>query len=265
MAASSPQRPPADGEAAAEEVVTATLHERAERTGLEFHPFQMGWYNARVAEPWRFHLHQNTLAVLVVSTPSMFEKLFLPSLTEGPPSMAEKVDPLDRCIRAAMENTARLFPSHYQVEFIQDSELLPSRRPRVLVQTAAHVAGAAYYYQRSDVEPQPWSTESCIYGVSVHPQYGGWFALRGVLIFHGVLAPGLVQRTPVDCVTSREQRIELLEKFNYTWQDYGYRDVIDVGSIKERYSEKQRTYFSTEPRDRFELVQKWLKEMSVTL
>ena len=46
--------------------------------------------------------------------------------------------------------------SEIDVEAIHDFELLPSRRPKVLVQTAGHVAGAAYYYQRADVQPDPW-------------------------------------------------------------------------------------------------------------
>ena len=247
------------------EAVMARLGEDAERMGLEVHPFKMGWYNAKVDEPFRFPLHHDTLAVLVVSTPSMFEKHFLPFLMEDQNLSAGKVDPLDACIRAAMEQTAKLFPVQYRVEFIQDSEILPSRRPKILVQTAGHVSGAAYYYQRTDVvDPQPWSKGSTMYGVSVHPKYGGWFALRGVLIFHGLLAPELVEKPPIDCVSSREMRIQLLEKFNYSWQDYGYRDVVDGGRVEDRYSEKQRTYFSTEPGKRFDLVRKWRTEKSRT-
>lgn len=37
-----------------------------------------------------------------------------------------------------------------------DYELLPNRKPKFLAQTAAHVAGAAYYYQRKDVKLDPW-------------------------------------------------------------------------------------------------------------
>lgn len=37
-----------------------------------------------------------------------------------------------------------------------DYELLPSRKPKFLAQTAAHVSGAAYYYQRKDVKLDPW-------------------------------------------------------------------------------------------------------------
>lgn len=43
-----------------------------------------------------------------------------------------------------------------EAETIHDFEMHPNRRPKVLVQTAGHVAGAAYYYQASDVKGNPW-------------------------------------------------------------------------------------------------------------
>lgn len=46
-----------------------------------------------------------------------------------------------------------------QIEVITDYEVYPNRRPKILAQTAAHVAGAAYYYQRQDVEDDPWGNQ----------------------------------------------------------------------------------------------------------
>ena len=57
--------------------------------------------------------------------------------------------------------------SDIEIEAIHDFELLPSRRPKVLVQTAGHVAGAAYYYQRKDVQPDPWDEST----VSIAPDH----------------------------------------------------------------------------------------------
>ena len=46
-----------------------------------------------------------------------------------------------------------------KAEIFHDYDIDPvSRRPRVLVQTAGHVAGAAFFYQKSHVEISPdWS------------------------------------------------------------------------------------------------------------
>ena len=90
-----------------------------------------------------------------------------------------------------------------------------------------------------------------IYGVSVHPKYGGWFALRGVIIFKNVQQPELPFRAPEDCVPSREDRIKLLESFNYHWQDGTYRDIVPA---QEKYSEEQKKYFETLPKDRGDIV-----------
>jgi methylmalonic aciduria homocystinuria type C protein len=43
-----------------------------------------------------------------------------------------------------------------KVDVSYDYEMLPSRKPKFLAQSAAHVAGAVYYYQRSDIPDHPW-------------------------------------------------------------------------------------------------------------
>ena len=43
-----------------------------------------------------------------------------------------------------------------EMDILLDYELDHIRRPRVLVQTAGHVAGAVRYYQRSDIVKDPW-------------------------------------------------------------------------------------------------------------
>lgn len=90
-----------------------------------------------------------------------------------------------------------------------------------------------------------------LYGVCIHPRYGGWFAIRGVLIFPDVQVPSLEQKLPVDCVSTDEKKIQLLNRFNFHWQDWTYRDIIDV---EERYSEEQMQYFATPPAKRFKLL-----------
>ena len=39
---------------------------------------------------------------------------------------------------------------------IHDYELHPNHRPKVLVQTAGHVAGAVNFIQRSHLKSDPW-------------------------------------------------------------------------------------------------------------
>ena len=90
-----------------------------------------------------------------------------------------------------------------------------------------------------------------IYGVSVHPVLGGWFALRGVLIFKDVQAPDLPQKQPPDVLPDDKSRIEVLERFNFSWQDWTFRDVVEP---KEKYSDEQKQYFATAPKERLKMI-----------
>ncbi|XP_077306915.1 cyanocobalamin reductase / alkylcobalamin dealkylase isoform X2 [Lithobates pipiens] len=121
--------------------------------GFHIYPFQVGWYNA-VLDPV-FHLSYpgDTLAFVVISAPSMFTNSFRPFLKEK--KLQSLQDPIDQCVAHHMTLAKEHFPSH-QVDIIYDYELHPNRRPKVLMQTAAHVSGAAYYYQRKDVPEDPW-------------------------------------------------------------------------------------------------------------
>uniref|UniRef100_A0A8D0DY16 Cyanocobalamin reductase / alkylcobalamin dealkylase n=1 Tax=Salvator merianae TaxID=96440 RepID=A0A8D0DY16_SALMN len=215
--------------------------------GFEIYPFKVGWYNE--ALPPAFHLPypDNTLAFVVVSIPAMFDKAFKPFLRN---QVLKKIrDPIDQCISYHLTLVKQSLDNQ-QLDIMYDYEMLPNRKPRFLAQTAAHVAGAAYYYQRKDVQQDPWG-EKKIYGVCIHPRYGGWFAIRALLLFPEVEVPFLLRNSPIDCVTTEEKRITLLEKFNFHWKDWSYRDIIEV---KDKYSEEQKMYFATPPAERLKLL-----------
>jgi len=235
--------------------VRSVLERDVEEVGLSAHPFLVGWYNDSVGhERFQLQYPRGTVAFLLLSTPSMFEKLFLPYVT-SPDYVPSQLDPLDQCLKQFLSALTSAFPG-LDIEVIQDFEVDPvSRRPRVLVQTAGHVAGVARYYQRDDVDPSPWPESKRIYGVSVHPKYGGWFAFRGVAIIKNLQEPGLPRLDPVDCVPSQDGRVKLLQSYNFNWRDWGFRDVV-AGGVAERYSQLQREYFSIEPMNRLALIQK---------
>ena len=75
-------------------------------------------------------------------------------------------------------------------------------------------------------------------------------------MFKDVLVPDMKQRSPPDTVKTDPQKIDLLEKFNYAWQDWTYRDIIEV---EERYSDLQKQYFATLPKNRLQLIEKILQ------
>jgi methylmalonic aciduria homocystinuria type C protein len=92
-------------------------------------------------------------------------------------------------------------------------------------------------------------------GVCLHPKYGGWFALRSILIFKKLEYPLLPRVLPIDVLNGDESLIiDVLQRFNYCWEDNTYRNVIPV---IETYSSLQQSYFQTKPKER--LV--WLENL----
>ena len=226
--------------------------------GFEFHPFLVSWYNAKVTPVFSLPYTPDTLAVLAISTPSMFENSFIPFLqTKIDPTNTR--DPLDQAVQHKINEISNIIPVELRkLQLMYDFELQPNRAPRVLMQTAGHISGAAFYYQKSDAPVNTWSDKESIYGVSMHPKYGGWFAFRAVIILENTIAPELLLRQPVDCVADPVMRVELLNRFNKHWQDWTYRDVVDY---VEKYSEDQKLYFGTQPSERGGVVRKLLSRL----
>ena len=153
-------------------------------------------------------------------------------------------DPLDDCTAFWFEKVVQEFASELQIEVLYDFLVAPSRRPLIIVQTSGHVSGQSFYYQRKDLIEDPWPRDKAIYGVSVHPTYGGWFAFRGVLIFVDMRVPNLERVEPPDVVPTNEKRVELLEKFNFHWKEWTFRDIIPVDVC---YSDEMKKYLELPP------------------
>ncbi|XP_028300398.1 cyanocobalamin reductase / alkylcobalamin dealkylase [Gouania willdenowi] len=232
--------------------VTEKLDSCLSKLGFEVYPLKVGWYNSVLPPALHLSHPDDTLAVLVLSTPAMFEQAFLPFLEQR--GCQGLTDPIDQCVTHCVHSAvSQSFPG-MTVDVRYDFELLPSRKPKFLAQTAAHVSGAAFYYQQADVTQQPWA-EKKMFGVCVHPRFGGWFAIRALLVFVDVeVGAELVKPVPPDCVPSREDRIQLLEAFNFHWQDWSYRGIVRP---VQTYSQKQMDYFSTPPAQRFDLLRTW--------
>nr|XP_022307638.1 LOW QUALITY PROTEIN: methylmalonic aciduria and homocystinuria type C protein homolog [Crassostrea virginica] len=213
------------------EKVRATL----EAIGFEVHPFKVEWYNEYVEEKYKLPYPDDTFGLFVNSIPDMWEKAFIAFIKTQ--TFNEEEIPLHQCMIYNFDKVKQ-FPEH-DIEVMHQFEI-PNGQAKILVQTAAHVAGAAYYYQRRDVTGQPWPADKKIFGVCYHPVYGGWVSLDGVFIFKDVLCPDLPQRAPRDVIPSQEKRVELLEKFNFP--QWSYRDLLPV---PRKYCEEHKEYLST--------------------
>ncbi|XP_029356342.1 cyanocobalamin reductase / alkylcobalamin dealkylase isoform X1 [Echeneis naucrates] len=232
--------------------VTGLLEDCLSKFGFEVYPLKIGWYNSKLDPLLHLSCPDDTLAVLVLSTPSMFEQAFLPFIEKSEGFGLS--DPIDQCVKLHVTSAVSQCFSGEKVDVRYDYEMLPNRMPRFLAQTAAHVSGAAFYYQQSDVLEQPWGKKK-MFGVCVHPKFGGWFAIRALLVFENVtVGSEMVKPHPIDCVPTREGRIKLLENYNFNWKDGRYRDIIPP---VQTYSQRQKDYFTTPPAQRFALLKTW--------
>ena len=83
-----------------------------------------------------------------------------------------------------------------------------------------------------------------LFGVSMHPQFGGWFAFRSVMIFPQLKDASFTPKIPDNIIGEEARQLELLKSFTFDWKSDKYRDFIPV---KSRYSQMQREYFATKP------------------
>jgi methylmalonic aciduria homocystinuria type C protein len=219
--------------------------------GLEAAVFKLKWYNSSVIND-KFKLDfcpEDSLAFVIISQPTMFEKCFLPFISDHWPSIHDNdiQDPLDQCMKHVFKQLSDAL-DHTEVKMFHDFELGPNRRPKVLVQTAGHISGAVRFYQEPDSNPdllQRTTSTSKVYPVCLHPRFGGWFALRGVLIFPNVQVPELKMKSAPKVLKHPDQVSQLLNLYNNHWQDSRFRDCSDF--IEERYSENQQDYFRLQP------------------
>ncbi|CAI9717092.1 Hypothetical predicted protein [Octopus vulgaris] len=216
--------------------------------GFEAHPFKVKWYNELVGPNYQLEYHDDTFALITISTPQMFEKAFKPFIY----NIYKKGDlaPIDHCVKYYTEKI-QIQTVYPDTDLIYDFDQKAPQHYSILVQTAAHVAGAAYYYQKKDVINNPWGDKT-IFGISIHPQYGGWFAMRAAIIFKNLKFADLKKKDPVDVIPDQETRIKLLNMLNEDWEYWKARDIIKVS---ERYTAEAINYFKTLPKDRYKLIE----------
>ncbi|CAF0716922.1 unnamed protein product [Brachionus calyciflorus] len=259
------------------ENILKQLNSELEPLEFESHPFLIKWYNNHVDDKFKLNYAENTLAVLVINKPKMFDKLFLKFLFDkfkyGSESLESHNDPIDLCMTETFSQIKQKFEEmdNNEIDVIKDFEMMPgNRRPKIIMQTCAHVSGAAYFYDPKKIENDRLNDETNtnllkknLMGVCLHSKYGGWFAMRCVFIFKNIILDNeeLKWRQPIDPLNGNyEKIIDLLKKFNYNWKDSTYRDVIKV---KESYSSIQREYFNLEPKYRKDLIKEWLEYSNV--
>jgi hypothetical protein len=128
--------------------------------------------------------------------------------------------------------------------------------PYVHVQTIGHVAGVDEYVTpdrtgsfnddslNSHRDREMWGElASEVLGVSIHPEYGGWYAYRMLLVLHRVQWPHDVPRKKLVTFLSKAERELIISEYN-RFPDLGrWRDFNDKRFGIKRYETAQYLFF----------------------
>lgn len=204
----------------------------------------------------------DTLALSIYTIPGVFSESFVPFLCETGLSIAndswvEFIKNYTKAVQRRLNNLTKLKLNVTDKDILYTHTMLGPSHPAIYVQKAEHAAGDAYYYQRQNITPDAWPKNKTIYGVSIHPLYGGWFYMGPVIIIEDVKCPNKKQVPPIDVLKTRTKKIELLNMVNGDWHTQKWRDVIPV---KKNYTADYLEYRMAYGDERTDWVTEYYKD-----
>jgi len=233
----------------------AAMNQYTKLFGFECAPFKVQWYNNLVDAKYALKFDGETIGISFISNPDMFA-----TMQEFGKNLPPNYD--KEYMANPIQTVTKYYVRHFDICLVQkyfndpksttifDWETV-QQTPKLLVQTSGHVAGQAYYYRpppqaavaTSAVDNKDPTPPVKLYGASLHPIYGGFFAFRGAIFMPSVTCTDLVEKEPIEVFKGDQDQIlnflTLFSKFEAT-----YRDVIPVG---KRYSMEQVQFFNTAP------------------
>jgi len=163
------------------------------------------------------------------------------------------------------------------------SELDPSLEPFIVntdcgppyyhVQSIGAVAGADQHIEASDLQeegddawreelsdrleddrdPKMWGTDSeqrrKIFGVNIHPVWGGWYAYRALLVLRKATAEALTRPPAQNFLPAVEKR-RILSEYNLKHEECLWRDLTAEGHSPERQYGADEFFYFTETSSR---------------
>lgn len=93
-----------------------------------------------------------------------------------------------------------------------------------------------------------------IFGVNMHPTFGGWYAYRSLVILRGATAPGLERPEPMRFLEPSEAQ-RIISEYNLAHEECRWRDLTPSGHPPEhRYTPEEYFFFmesNPKKRERF--------------
>ncbi|CAE7581475.1 mmachc, partial [Symbiodinium pilosum] len=96
-------------------------------------------------------------------------------------------------------------------------------------------------------DPKMWGTESemlrKIFGVNVHPVWGGWYAYRALIVLRKGTQASLQQPEPLTFLMLEDKK-RILSEYNLRHQLCLWRDINDSHVPERRYSPEEYFFFT---------------------
>jgi methylmalonic aciduria homocystinuria type C protein len=214
---------------------------RCAMAGLDLvQPFRAGCYDGLVEPAYRLPDlgGPDRLAILVGNTRALWPRFIAALRTR--PALLEAPHPLDAYVMDTLESAARELPVRSEVRGAHEP---PPRR--VAMQAMAHCSGLA------------WLSPSHL---NIHPVFGPWIALRGVIVVDLEGPPG-PPPSPQACEGCADRCVPMFAEttaaigavaahadIERDWQRWlAVRDACPIGA-EHRYSDEQIRYHYTKDR-----------------
>jgi len=226
-------------------------------------PWLVGWYNASREEnaggQQRITADDGAVAFAVCSLPNYIDVIaehYARSRPDG--------DFINATTNEIMEQLKKKLPAELDV-LLLNTDMGP---PHYHVQTVGAVCGMDQHLEAVDVDDDEWKEELSadledtrdpkmwgsdpeilrkIFGVNVHPEYGGWYAYRLLVVLRGVnntcLPEGLVQPAAHKFVEQEDAK-RILREYNLQHDFCLWRDLTVQHPASHRYSPEEYLYFT---------------------
>lgn len=226
-------------------------------------PFLVGWYNDLRRETARgsqlLDLPEDTLAFLLYSGPGFIDTIVEYFMHH---SRDEDCHYVDGAVDALMEGLISELPEDVNAKAIN----LDKGPPYFHAQSLGVVAGVGQHLDPAEIDdpewhesiskqllenrsPEVWGTDMAVrrkmFGISVHPEFGGWYAYRGVVVLHGIRTSMLMRPPCIVAVQDVSEKKRIIEEYNLRADDCRWRDLLRSGhSPDKRYSPEEMLFFS---------------------
>eukprot|EP00933_Yihiella_yeosuensis_P052522 TRINITY_DN50615_c0_g1_i1.p1 TRINITY_DN50615_c0_g1~~TRINITY_DN50615_c0_g1_i1.p1 ORF type:complete len:298 (-),score=63.24 TRINITY_DN50615_c0_g1_i1:8-901(-) len=228
-------------------------------------PFLVEWYNSKRSEvaggTQSIDAPDSAVAFAVYSVPHFLDVIVEQYARERPKDAF-----VDGTTNAILSQLRSLLPASLKAEIV-NTDVGP---PYYHVQTIGAIAGVDQHIEVEDLrtvedykeweedlsdqleetrDPKMWGTSSemrrKIFGVNVHPVYGGWYAYRALIVLGGASKASLKKPEELKFVETENAR-RIMHEYNMRHANCNWRDLRADGHPPERAYSPEEFFFFTE-------------------